>query len=111
MVIYSSILAWGIPWTESEPGGLQSVGSQRVGHDLATEHTNTHGFPTFYFAPSYLPFPLSPGFAAVAFFPSPPSSESSHFCSLHPDPGRNVNPHVELHPRIRRSGSPEEAAQ
>ena len=52
MVIYSSILAWGIPWTESEPGGLQSVGSQRVGHDLATEHTNTHGFPTFYFAPS-----------------------------------------------------------
>ena len=29
---YSSILGWRIPWTE-EPGGLQSVGSQRVGHD------------------------------------------------------------------------------
>ena len=29
---YSSILAWEIPWTE-EPGGLQSMGSQRVGHD------------------------------------------------------------------------------
>ena len=28
----SSILAWRIPWTE-EPGGLQSVGSQSVGHD------------------------------------------------------------------------------
>ena len=28
----SSILAWKIPWTE-EPGGLQSMGSQRVGHD------------------------------------------------------------------------------
>ena len=28
----SSILAWEIPWTE-EPGGLQSMGSQRVGHD------------------------------------------------------------------------------
>ena len=28
----SSILAWGIPWTE-EPGGLQSMGSQRGGHD------------------------------------------------------------------------------
>ena len=28
---HSSILAWKIPWTE-EPGGLQSVGSQRVGH-------------------------------------------------------------------------------
>ena len=32
----SSILAWEIPWTE-EPGGLQSMGSQRGGHDLATK--------------------------------------------------------------------------
>ena len=32
MATYSSILAYGIPWTE-EPGGLQSMGSQRVGHD------------------------------------------------------------------------------
>ena len=29
---HSSILAWGIPWTE-EPGGLQSIGLQRVRHD------------------------------------------------------------------------------
>ena len=29
---HSSTLAWRIPWTE-EPGGLQSTGSQRVGHD------------------------------------------------------------------------------
>ena len=29
---HSSILAWSIPWTE-EPGGLESVRSQRVGHD------------------------------------------------------------------------------
>ena len=29
---HSSILAWRIPWSE-EPGGLQSMGSQRVGHD------------------------------------------------------------------------------
>ena len=29
---HSSILAWRIPWTE-EPGRLQSIGSQRVGHD------------------------------------------------------------------------------
>ena len=35
---HSIILAWRIPWTE-EPGGLQSMGSQRVGHDWAT---NTH---------------------------------------------------------------------
>ena len=32
MAIYSSILAWRIPWTE-ETGSLQSMGSQRVGHD------------------------------------------------------------------------------
>ena len=32
MAIYSSILAWEIPWTE-EPGRLQAMGSQRVGHD------------------------------------------------------------------------------
>ena len=31
MATYSSILAWRIPWTE-EPGGLRSVGSQRVEH-------------------------------------------------------------------------------
>ena len=32
MKTHSNILAWRIPWTE-EPGGLQSMGSQRVGHD------------------------------------------------------------------------------
>ena len=32
MATHSSILAWRIPWTE-EPGGLQSLGLQRVGHD------------------------------------------------------------------------------
>ena len=35
MATHSSILAWEIPWTE-EPGGLQSMGSQRVEHDLIT---------------------------------------------------------------------------
>ena len=32
MTTHSSILAWRIPWAE-EPGGLQSMGSQRDGHD------------------------------------------------------------------------------
>ena len=32
MATHSNILAWKIPWTE-ESGGLQSMGSQRVGHD------------------------------------------------------------------------------
>ena len=35
MAIHSSILAWRIQWTE-EPGGLEFMGSHRVGHDLAT---------------------------------------------------------------------------
>ena len=35
MATHSSILAWRIPQTE-EPGGLQSMGSQRIGHDWAT---------------------------------------------------------------------------
>ena len=38
MATHSSVLAWRIPWTE-DPGGLQDMRSQRVGHDWAT---NTH---------------------------------------------------------------------
>ena len=40
MATHSSILAWKISWTE-EPGGLQSMGSQSVGHDWATTLTLT----------------------------------------------------------------------
>ena len=35
MAIHSSVLAWRVPWTR-EPGGLQSMGLQRVGHDWVT---------------------------------------------------------------------------
>ena len=38
MATHSSILAWRIPWTE-QPGRLQSMGSQRVKHNWATQHT------------------------------------------------------------------------
>ena len=37
MATHSSILAQRVPWTE-EPGGLESMGLQRVGHDWATKH-------------------------------------------------------------------------
>ena len=37
MAIYSNILAWNILWTE-EPGRLPSTGSQKVGHDHATDY-------------------------------------------------------------------------
>ena len=40
MASHSSTLAWKIPWTE-EPCGLQSMRSQRVGHNRATSHTHT----------------------------------------------------------------------
>ena len=43
MATLSSILAWRIPWTE-EPGRLQSIGSQRVGHGRMT---NTHAHTRF----------------------------------------------------------------
>ena len=42
MATHSSILAWKIPWAE-EPGGLQSVGSQRVRHDWATNTFSIRG--------------------------------------------------------------------
>ena len=59
MTTHSSILAWRIPWTE-EPGELQSVGLQRVGHNRATNteqqqicHNNisthkNHFIPSYY---------------------------------------------------------------
>ena len=36
MATHSSVLAWEMPWTE-EPCGLQSIGPQRVRHDLVTK--------------------------------------------------------------------------
>ena len=41
MATHSSVPAWRIPWTE-EPGRLQSMGSQRVGHDWVTKHSTAN---------------------------------------------------------------------
>ena len=54
-----SIFAWKIPWTE-EPGGLQAMGLQRVGHDWAMENEHAHssllsGFLPFAFAEASWP--------------------------------------------------------
>ena len=43
MATHSSILAWKAPWTE-EPGGLQSMGSQKAGHDRATSFSLSADF-------------------------------------------------------------------
>ena len=42
MTSHSNILAWEIPWTE-EPGGLQSMGLQRVRHDLVRQNYTKKG--------------------------------------------------------------------
>ena len=47
MATLFSILSWRIPWAE-EPGGLQSTGWQRVGHDWVCTHTHTHTHPSLY---------------------------------------------------------------
>ena len=39
MATYSSILAWESPWTE-EPGGVQSIVLQKLGHDWTSKHTH-----------------------------------------------------------------------
>ena len=43
MATHSTMLAWRILWTE-EPGGLRSMGSQRVGHEWATKHSSAYLF-------------------------------------------------------------------
>ena len=49
MATHSAILAWEIPRTE-EPGGLQSMGWQRVRHDLVTKTTTTNGPKMIHFS-------------------------------------------------------------
>ena len=46
MATHPSILAWEIQWTEAPTvqGGLQSVGSQRIGHNLATKGQEEQGW-------------------------------------------------------------------
>ena len=58
MASQSTLLAWEIPWTE-EPGGggvggLQSMGSERVGHDWGTTHTHTYAQLKICSGPLYL---------------------------------------------------------
>ena len=44
MATHSSILAWRIPWTQ-EPGRLESMGSQRIGHNFATKQCKNQPLP------------------------------------------------------------------
>ena len=82
MAIYSSILAWKIPWTE-EPGGLQSVGSQRVRLDWAHAHTHTHTHTHNNY--------IYPGYCCSSVSKSCPTLSNSMHCSM---PGFLVPPHL-----------------
>ena len=53
MVTHSSFLAWRIPWTE-KPGGLQSMGLQRIRHDWVTKHAHIFRLlPTDHLSPAF----------------------------------------------------------
>ena len=61
MAIHSSILAWEIPWRE-KPGGLQSMGLQRVGHDWVTKQQRTSILFSIVAVPIYIPTNSVEGF-------------------------------------------------
>ena len=56
MATHSSTLAWKIPWKE-EPGRLQSMGSQRVGHDWATALSLSQQWPQDWKRSVFIPIP------------------------------------------------------
>ena len=72
MATHSSILAWRIPWTE-EPGGLPSMGSQKVGHDWVT---NTHYSYTYFFKMEYSLVQFSCSVVSNSLWPQEPQHTS-----------------------------------
>ena len=57
MATHSSIVAWRIPWTE-EPGGRQSVGSQRIGYNRS-ESAHTHSNLLYIYIHTYISFKIN----------------------------------------------------
>ena len=88
MAIHSSTIAWKIPWTE-EPGRLQSMGSQRVGHDWAISlslfcHTLAWIGHRYTYAPSLLnPLPAPTPSPPSRLSQSPSLSSPSHAANSH----------------------------
>ena len=96
MATHFSILAWRIPWTE-QPGGVQFIGSQRVGHNWATKHSTVRCGQAGRFGRIWLCMtlwtvvhktPLSMGFSRQEYWSGLP-------CPL---PGDLLNPGVEPAP-------------
>ena len=68
MATHSSILAWKIPWAE-EPGGLQSKGLQKVGHNWASEQVyKFQDYDIFAETVSYSPEPILSSLALMNVF-------------------------------------------
>ena len=80
MATHSSILAWKIPWTE-EPGRLQSMGSQRVGHDWVTS------FSLFFFLILFFNFTLLYWFCHISTW-----IHHRYTRVLHPEPSSLLPP-------------------
>ena len=66
MATRSSFLAWKIPWTE-ESGWLQTMGSQKVGHDWAHMHSLSNGTDHFQHKCLYNNLPLTQPFVSLPF--------------------------------------------
>ena len=83
MATHSNILPWKIPWTEN-PGGLQSMGSQRVRYDLVSDHTyrlSCHELCGILVPQSGME-PLSAGLEGRFLITGPPGKSSYHLGSL-----------------------------
>ena len=93
MATFSSTLAWNTPWTE-KPGGLQSMGSHRVGHDRATKQSTQHsiGHISAFMVSQVDPFMSLPGKVKVSSTHKPlrdsgvKVSKDSHSLLLRDDP-------------------------
>ena len=70
MAIHFSTIAWKIPWTE-KPGRLQSMGSQRVGHDWATSHAHMQRYEKV-ISPPENHHPTNPGNLIISLTPLTP---------------------------------------
>ena len=82
MASHSSTLAWKIPWTE-EPGELQSMGSQRVGHDWVTSLSHcTPGIEHRQICPTSTSLPLFQLMVMPSFQSIRTNTWGHHFLSL-----------------------------
>ena len=65
---HSSIVAWEIPWTEEEPGRLQSIGLQKVGHDCSNLAHTRHPLVKLFHLSNLLQMPNDHRMVHVEFF-------------------------------------------